>query len=101
MTTTWDSDQPPPKLRLTLIGMLRVVLRGTLLALLVFGGLLILLLLRLIERPIFGLHRPMTPFITQTVCRAAFWVLGMRFFRHGTPMERRWQTIRHGWIFSR
>ncbi|HCQ56657.1 MAG TPA: 1-acyl-sn-glycerol-3-phosphate acyltransferase, partial [Sulfitobacter sp.] len=93
MTTTWDSDQPPPKRHLTLGGMLRVALRGALLALLVFGGLVVLLLLRLIERPIFGLHRPITPHITQMVCRAAFWVLGMRFVRRGTPMERRGAVV--------
>ncbi|MEO9632925.1 MAG: 1-acyl-sn-glycerol-3-phosphate acyltransferase, partial [Sulfitobacter sp.] len=93
MTTTWDSDQPPPKRHLTLGGMLRVALRGVLLALLVFGGLVVLLLLRLIERPIFGLHRPITPHITQMVCRAAFWVLGMRFVRRGTPMERRGAVV--------
>ncbi|UWR34980.1 1-acyl-sn-glycerol-3-phosphate acyltransferase [Sulfitobacter sp. W027] len=93
MTTTWDSDQPPPNLRLTFGGTLRVVLRGLLLALLVFGGLVILVLLRLVERPIFGLHRPVTPYITQTVCRAAFWVLGMRFVRHGTPMEGRGAVV--------
>ncbi|MFC6642927.1 lysophospholipid acyltransferase family protein [Sulfitobacter profundi] len=73
--------------------MLRVALRGVLLALLVFGGLVVLLLLRLIERPIFGLHRPITPHITQMVCRAAFWVLGMRFVRRGTPMERRGAVV--------
>ena len=60
MSTTWGSDQPPPERRLTLAGMLRVMLRGAVLAFLVFGGLLVLLLLRLVERPIFGLHRPIT-----------------------------------------
>lgn len=54
---------------------------------------MVLLLLRLIERPIFGLHRPITPHITQMVCRAAFWVLGMRFVRRGTPMERRGAVV--------
>jgi len=93
MSTTWDSDQPPPERRLTLAGTLRVMLRGAALAILVFGGLLVLLLLRLIERPIFGLHRPITPHITQMVCRAAFWVLGMRFIRRGTPMERRGAVV--------
>ena len=93
MSTTWDSDQPPPERHLTPAGMLRVLLRGAALALLVFGGLLVLLLLRVIERPIFGLHRPITPHITQTVCRAAFWVLGMRFIRRGTPMEGRGAVV--------
>ncbi|EBA17838.1 acyltransferase, putative [Roseobacter sp. SK209-2-6] len=55
---------------------------------LVFGGLLLLLLLRLVERPLYGLHRPLTPYITQFVCRNAFRVLGMQFQTKGTLMKQ-------------
>ncbi|WP_209427094.1 lysophospholipid acyltransferase family protein [Pararhodobacter sp. SW119] len=55
----------------------------------VFGGLVLLLTLRLIERSVFGLRRPFTPFVTQAVCRAVFPVMGIRLVRHGTPMRRR------------
>lgn len=93
MSTTWDSDVPPPRLRLTPLGGLRVVLRGLTLAVLVFGGLLLLLAVRLIEQPLCGLRRPVTPHITQAVCRASFWVLGMRYLRRGTPMVQRGAVV--------
>ena len=64
-----------------------MVVRAIPLAILVFGGLLILLLLRLVERPLFGLRRPVTPFITQFVCRTAFVVLGIRYITQGAPMQ--------------
>jgi 1-acyl-sn-glycerol-3-phosphate acyltransferase len=76
-----------PKLRGTMV--LRVIGRGAVLAALVFGGLILLLAVRLVERPLYGLHRPMTPWITQFVCRTAFRVLGMRFSVTGTPMAQR------------
>ncbi|SDG04066.1 lysophospholipid acyltransferase family protein [Sulfitobacter delicatus] len=93
MTTTWDSDQPPPRFRLTPLGLLLLLLRGLALAVLVFGGLLILLLLRLIEQPLYGVQRPVTPFITQFVCRTAFRLLGMRFIQRGAPMEGRGAVV--------
>ena len=69
------------------MGWVRIVLRAIPLIILVFGGLLILLLVRLIERPIWGLRRPITPFITQFVCRTAFILLGIRYVSEGTPMQ--------------
>jgi len=65
----------------------RLVLRAVPLAVLVFGGLIVLLLVRLIEKPVFGLRRPVTPFITQFVCRSAFVLLGMRYTSDGAPMQ--------------
>ena len=70
-------------------GWVRVVLRGGVLGGLAYGGLILLLVLRLIERPVFGASRPWTPYITQGVCRAAFWVLGMGFQVKGQPMQGR------------
>ena len=54
MSTTWDSNETPDPFRLTPMGAVRTILRGLPLALLVFGCLAILLLVRLIERPIYG-----------------------------------------------
>lgn len=83
---TWDSDHTPPHHRITTLGWLRVALRGLAVGLLTFGGLIILLFVRLIERPVFGQGRPVTPFITQVVCRGAFVLLGIRYRRVGRPM---------------
>jgi 1-acyl-sn-glycerol-3-phosphate acyltransferase len=84
--TDWKSE-PFLRPRIGPLGWLRVARRGGLLALVVYGGLVLLLFLRLIERPVFGLRRPWTPHITQNVCRAAFVILGLPIRRVGTPME--------------
>jgi len=89
MSPTWDSTDPPEDLAIGPMGWLRAILRGAVLATLVFGGLIVLLLIRLIERPLCGQNRPVTPFITQTVCRNAFRVMGMGFQTHGTLMRER------------
>ena len=70
-------------------GWLRVLLRGVVLGLVVYLGLLLLLLVRLVERPLFGLDRPWTPWITRAVCRAAFPIVSMGYVVHGSPMAER------------
>lgn len=87
MSQSWDSDKPPVHPRATIIGMLHVGVRATALSVLVFGGLSILLLVRLIERPVYGMQRPVTPYITQFVCRNALRFLGLRLRIQGTPMR--------------
>ena len=72
--------------RITALGWLRVLGRGTVLGLVTYGGLLALLVLRLIEAPLFGPQRPWTPHITQTVCRAAFAILRIGYTMRGQPM---------------
>ena len=68
-------------------GWLRVVLRGVPLGIVVFGGLGVLLLLRLLERPLFGVDRPITPYITQAVCRAAFVILRLPLLVRGPRLR--------------
>lgn len=72
--------------KITPAGWLRIVLRGLVLGVVTFGCLGLLLLVRLIERPLFGLHRPVTPYITQFVCRMAFVILGIGYSVRGTIM---------------
>jgi len=87
MTSTWNSAAPPdPMPRIGPLGWALGLLRGTALVLLVFGGLVLLLSVRLAERPLCGLRRPVTPYITQSVCRSAFRVLGMGFSTRGALM---------------
>ena len=45
-----------------------------------------MLALRLVERPVFGMHRPWTPHITVVVCRVFFRVLGLPLVTEGAPM---------------
>jgi lyso-ornithine lipid O-acyltransferase len=83
--TGWESVPPPP-LRIGLAGWVRVLWRGTLIGSLTYGGLLLLLLVRLVEWPIFGQARPVTPHITRIVCRAALVILRLPLVVQGRPM---------------
>ena len=88
MTTPWAGrDDAPGPVRIGPGGVLRLVLRGAVLGGVTYGCLVLLMVLRLVERPLFGLQRPVTPFVTQFVCRAAFRVLGMRLSVRGQPMR--------------
>ena len=94
MSAPWDDKQGyPPKHRITAIGWLRFLVRAAILGSIVFGCLGVLLLVRLIEKPVYGLHRPWTPFITQFVCRTAFFMLGIRFEATGELMKERGAVV--------
>ena len=99
--TAWDDPALYPReTPLGVWGVLRALRRGLPLAFLVFGCLGILLLVRLIERPIHGLRRPWTPYITQFVCRNAFRILGIGFSTQGQRMELKGAVVaNHGsWL---
>jgi 1-acyl-sn-glycerol-3-phosphate acyltransferase len=87
MSVGWVSPDPypvtPPP---SAMGWLRIVVRGVPLVILVFGGLVVLLVVRQIERPVWGGHRPWTPFIVQFVCRGAMWLLRIKLVRKGQIM---------------
>ena len=89
----WNSENAPDPIRLGLGGWLLVILRGLPLAVLVFGGLIILLALRLIERPLYGIRRPVTPSITQFVCRNALRILGMGYRTSGELMREQGAVV--------
>ncbi len=93
MIKPWTSADEPAARPISALGWLLVLLRAPLLFLTVFGGLGLLLLLRLIERPVHGLHRPWTPHITQIVCRTAFLILGIRYIVRGAMMPDRGAVV--------
>ncbi len=78
MSLAWQSADEPAQVPIGAAGWMRVALRGTALGTVTFGCLGLLLLMRLVERPLFAPRRPVTPYITQFVCRSAFAILGMR-----------------------
>jgi len=84
---TWEGGIVPTPQKIGPKGWIFVVLRGGILASLITIGLLLMLLVRLIERPLCGQGRPVTPFITQFVCRMAFVVMGIAYKRAGSPMR--------------
>ncbi len=86
---TWTSDTPPPDGAIPPWTWPHVVLRGCGLVLLICAGLVVKFLLRLIERPLCGLRRPVSPFVTQAVCLMALRVLGLQLTITGTPMVER------------
>jgi len=86
---TWRDEETPPASRIGAAGWLLVALRAPVLLALIYGGLLLLLVLRLPERALCGLNRPVTPFITQGVCRGALAILGIRLRVRGQPMRGR------------
>jgi len=77
---------PVPPLQISRAGWIRVLWRGSLIGSLTYGGLVILLLVRLVEWPLFGQARPVTPYITQVVCRTALRILRLPLIVHGRPM---------------
>nr|WP_241188158.1 lysophospholipid acyltransferase family protein [Pseudohalocynthiibacter aestuariivivens] len=93
MSFTWQPEDEPGPARITPLGWLLAGVRGFLLIVILLTGVAILLILRAVERPIYGLRRPVTPFITQIVCRVAFVVLQMRYRSEGTPMTARGAVV--------
>lgn len=84
----WEGEpSTEPPLQLSAAALWRIIWRGGILGSVTFGGLAVLLLVRVIERPLFGLHRPVTPWITQAVCRAAFVILRMPLSVRGPRLK--------------
>ena len=57
----------------------RMIRRAAPMIVVTFGGLIVLMALRLVERPLFGQRRPVTGRLTQGVCRINLWLLGFRY----------------------
>jgi 1-acyl-sn-glycerol-3-phosphate acyltransferase len=68
------------------LGWLRVLLRIVPFATVTYGGLVLLLACRVVEVP-FAPRRPVTPYITQAVCRLALMIMGLRVQVVGRPMR--------------
>ncbi len=88
----WRADVPADQ-PIGAAGWLRVLLRGGILGGLTYGSLILLLLARLIERPLCGHARPVTPFITQFVSRMAFPIMGLRLETRGEPMRQKGAVV--------
>lgn len=78
---------------ITLAGWVRVLWRGALFGGVVYGCLAILLMVRVVERPLFGLRRPWTPWITQFVCKSAFVILRLPLVVRGRVMRQRGAVV--------
>ena len=85
--TRWHKTDTPEAVRIGAGGWLLVALRLPVIGVICYGGLLLLLLLRLAEYPLYRRARPLTPHITTAVCRACLAVLGLRHTVSGHPMR--------------
>lgn len=86
---TWISEEGETDLHLTRGDYVRAGLRAVPLSILVFGFLIVLLIFRFPERLIFGMDRPLTPYITTFVCRSALRLIGISHRASGKPMKRK------------
>jgi 1-acyl-sn-glycerol-3-phosphate acyltransferase len=67
------------------LGWLRVGTRGSLLVALLVAGLSVKGAVRLVERPLCGIRRPVSPRVTVAVCRVALRILRLDVERRGAP----------------
>lgn len=85
---TWEAERPPSRRgHVGAAGWIRAVPRGVALVVVTFGCLGLLLLLRLVERPVFGRQRPWTPHIVQFVCRTSLRIFGIACRERGARMS--------------
>lgn len=87
MTLKWDPNETLPFEKPGPMGWARVVMRGGAIVIVLLTGVILMALIRLIERPIYGAGRPITPGITVTVCRMALFLMGMRYESTGEPIK--------------
>ncbi len=89
MSVTWYSDEPPPDHDVPGWAWPLVLVRIVLLVALIAPCFLLLLTVRSIEKPLSGLRRPVSPWITYFVCRGALLIIGLKLVLRGQPMEGR------------
>jgi len=89
MSPTWEGGPPPDHAPIRLMGWVRVVLRGIPILCVLGLGLVAKALVRLVERPLHGETRPVSPMITVTVCRIVLALMGLRLSKQGQPLKTR------------
>ncbi len=87
MSQTWQGAEPPEYPPIQTAGWLRIAWRAPVMIVVIFGCLALLLLVRLVERPLYGLRRPVTPYITQFVCGTVLKVMGLPVEVRGRAMQ--------------
>lgn len=84
---TWMGDAPPPPEPISLAGWLRVAWRGALILAGILTGAVLMMALRVVERPLRGEDRPWSPFITQVVSRWTMIVMGISLTARGPRLR--------------
>ncbi len=86
MSRTWRAEDEPDAVALGLGGVVRCAVKIVPLVAVVFGGLAVHTLLRVLEAPIFGTRRPWTPNVTRWVCRWSLRIIGLGMSVEGRPL---------------
>lgn len=87
MSVSWQSETAPDPVKISGLGWLLIALRGPVLASVVLAGLLAMLLLRVLERPLCGARRPVSSHVPKVASRAALWVMGFEYQISGRAMR--------------
>lgn len=87
MSFTWSPDQDPEPEQLAPWRWGLIVLRAVPLLVILIIGVILTALIRLIEGPIYGLRRPVSPYVTVIVCRLCLRVIGLRLHTQGARMR--------------
>ncbi len=93
MSVVWKHGSEPEAVRVSPFGWLRAAIRGAAIVLVIVTGLVAMYVLRLVEKPIYGLRRPLTPWITQTVCRLTLAILGLKLTVTGRQMRAKGAVV--------
>lgn len=93
MSGMWYPEEAEVPYKVTPMGWVRVVLRVVPMLLVILVGLAVLLMVRLVERPLFGAKRPITPYITQFVCKSALFIMGLRLIVTGDRMQQKGAVV--------
>ncbi len=85
---TWESDEGYPSYpKISGFGWMRVAVRGLLILLVMLVGIVVLSLIRLVEKPIFGLRRPVGGYVPPWVCRMSLRIMGLRYRKTGKALR--------------
>jgi lyso-ornithine lipid O-acyltransferase len=93
VSVVWKDGTEPEPVRVSPLGWLRVGLRAIGIFTVILVGFVMMVLLRLVEKPLFGLRRPITPWITQGVCRLTLAILGLRLTVTGRQMREKGAVV--------
>lgn len=87
-SNNWFSEvEEPVPAPLSALGWVLAAVRLGLLAIVIYGPMIPLVLVRLLETPLKS--HPVSPFIVQIACKWSLWVLGFSFRIHGRPMRQK------------
>ena len=86
---TWEGPPRPARPALGARDRARIARRGGAMAAVLLVGLAALLAVRLVERPLCGMRRPVSPWVTQGVCVAALRLMGLRRVVRGAALRGR------------